>query len=45
VNDERQHHPLPHVRGKMQVLWLLHCGATREGRCFSVHRAALCPGV
>jgi transposase len=30
VNDERQQHPLPHVRGKMQVLWLLHCGATRE---------------
>ncbi len=30
VNDERQHHPQLHVRGKMQVLWLLHCGATRE---------------
>lgn len=30
VNDERRQHPLLHVRSKMQVLWLLHCGATRE---------------
>ena len=30
VNEERQQHPLLHVRGKMQVLWLLHCGTTRE---------------
>ena len=30
VNEERDSHPLDHVRRKMLVLWLLHCGLTRE---------------
>lgn len=30
VNAERDAHPEPHVRRKMLVLWLLHCGLTRE---------------
>src|SRR5687768_11684372 len=30
VNAERDCHPYPHVRRKMLVLWLLHCGLTRE---------------
>jgi transposase len=30
VNAERDSHPQEHVRRKMQVLWLLHCGLTRE---------------
>jgi transposase len=29
VNAERDSHPLEHVRRKMLVLWLLHCGLTR----------------
>lgn len=29
VNAERDTHPEPHVRRKMLVLWLLHCGVTR----------------
>ena len=29
VNAERESHPQAHVRRKMQVLWLLHCGLTR----------------
>jgi transposase len=30
ANSERDSHPEPHVRRKMLVLWLLHCGLTRE---------------
>lgn len=30
VNEERVSHPNLQVREKMLVLWLLHCGATRE---------------
>jgi transposase len=30
VNAERDSHPDAHVRRKMLVLWLLHCGLTRE---------------
>ena len=30
VNVERETHPELHVRRKMLVLWLLHCGVTRE---------------
>ena len=29
VNAERESHPDAHVRRKMLVLWLLHCGVTR----------------
>jgi transposase len=29
VNAERDAHPAAHVRRKMLVLWLLHCGLTR----------------
>jgi transposase len=29
VNQERDSHPQEHVRRKMLVLWLLHCGLTR----------------
>lgn len=29
VNAERDGHPAEHVRRKMLVLWLLHCGLTR----------------
>src|ERR1700720_1112668 len=29
VMAERESHPQSHVRRKMQVLWLLHCGLTR----------------
>jgi transposase len=38
VNAERDSHPLEHVRRKMLVLWLLHCGLTRE-------KAALVSGL
>ncbi len=30
VNAERDSHPDAHVRRKMLVLWLLHCGLTRQ---------------
>lgn len=30
VNAERDSHPLEHIRRKMLVLWLLHCGVTRQ---------------
>jgi transposase len=30
VNEERISHPIVRVREKMLVIWLLHCGATRE---------------
>lgn len=30
VNEERQSHPLIHVRRKMLVLWMLHCGLKRQ---------------
>lgn len=30
ANAERDSHPDEHVRRKMLVLWLLHCGLTRE---------------
>src|SRR5437867_9530720 len=30
VNAERESHPQEQVRRKMLVLWLLHCGITRE---------------
>jgi transposase len=30
VHVERDSHPQGHVRRKMLVLWLLHCGLTRE---------------
>jgi hypothetical protein len=30
VNTEGCSHPDAHVRRKMLVLWLLHCGLTRE---------------
>lgn len=30
VKQERTDHPHPRVREKMLVLWLLHCGVTRE---------------
>src|SRR3954468_18241543 len=30
VNAERDSHPQEHVRRKMLVLWLLHCGLTRQ---------------
>ena len=30
VNAERDSHPDVHIRRKMLVLWLLHCGVTRE---------------
>jgi hypothetical protein len=29
VNAERDSHPEAHVRRKMLVMWLLHCGPTR----------------
>ena len=38
VNAERESHPQGHVRRKMLVLWLLHCGLTRE-------KAALVTGL
>jgi transposase len=34
VNAERDSHPQEHVRRKMLVLWLLHCGLTREKAAF-----------
>jgi transposase len=30
VNEERTSHPHPRIREKMLVLWLLHCGLTRQ---------------
>jgi transposase len=30
VNEERTSHPHPRVRETMLVLWLLHCGVTRQ---------------
>ena len=30
VNEDRVSHPHPRLRQKMWVLWLLHCGVTRE---------------
>ena len=30
VNAERESHPHEQVRRKMLVVWLLHCGLTRE---------------
>ena len=30
VNEERSSHPHPRVREKMLILWLLHCGLTRQ---------------
>jgi transposase len=30
VNEERESHPNRRIRQKMLVLWLLHCGLTRE---------------
>src|SRR5205823_14818350 len=30
VTEERAAHPNPRVREKMLVLWLLHCGLTRQ---------------
>lgn len=30
VHAERDTHPEAHVRRKMLVLWLLHCGLTRD---------------
>ena len=30
VNEERTSHPNLRVREKMLVLWLLHCGVTRQ---------------
>lgn len=30
VHAEREAHPAPHVRRKMQVLWLLHCDLSGE---------------
>jgi transposase len=30
VNEERTSHPHPRVRERMLVLWLLHCGLTRQ---------------
>src|SRR5438105_7806333 len=30
VTEERASHPNPRVREKMLVLWLLHCGLTRQ---------------
>src|SRR5436305_14115634 len=30
VNEERASHPHLRVREKMLVLWLLHCGVTRQ---------------
>jgi transposase len=30
VNGERDSHPAAHVRRKMLVVWLLHCGLTRQ---------------
>jgi transposase len=30
VNAERDSHPEAHVRRKMLILWLLHCGITRD---------------
>jgi transposase len=38
VNAERDGHPATHVRRKMLVLWLLHCGLER-------HKAALVAGL
>lgn len=38
VNSERAAHPAAHVRRKMLVLWLLHCGLTRA-------RAAVVAGL
>lgn len=34
VNAERDGHPEAHVRRKMLVLWLLHCGLTRQKAAF-----------
>ena len=34
VNSERDGHPDAHVRRKMLVLWLLHCGLTRQKAAF-----------
>jgi transposase len=34
VNAERDSHPQGHVRRKVLVLWLLHCGLTREKAAF-----------
>ena len=30
VHEERASHPHPRIREKMLVLWLLHCGLTRQ---------------
>src|SRR3970040_2411545 len=30
VNEERESHPNRRIRQRMLVLWLLHCGLTRE---------------
>jgi transposase len=30
VNEERTSHPHPRVREKMLILWMLHCGVTRQ---------------
>ena len=47
VNEERVSHPNLRVREKMLVLWLLHCGATREQAAefvgvVPVHRPTVC---
>jgi hypothetical protein len=33
VNAERDAHPQAHVRRKMLVVWLLHCGSEGQGTC------------
>jgi transposase len=30
VNEERSSHPNPQIRERMLILWLLHCGITRQ---------------
>lgn len=43
VNAERDGHSQAHVRRKMLVLWLLHCGLTREkaGEVAGIGRATV----
>ncbi len=43
VNEERESHPNARIRERMLVLWLLHCGLTREkaGEVVGIGRATV----
>jgi hypothetical protein len=45
VNAERDSHPEAHVRRKMLVVWLLHCGLTRSKALTSMTSNAAGAGI